>query len=203
MSTPWEILDSSITYQDRWLKVRSDRCRTGRGVIVEPFHVIEYPTWVCVVALTEAFDVVLSREYRHGVQQVLTGLPSGAMDAEDPSPLHAIRRELTEETGYQAGEFVEVGATFASPSSLSNKVHCFLAFDVRPTGERALDESEDIEVVTMPFLEFLRLTDAGEGELHGLQVAGLHFAIQHLLREREPRRAPLRQALLAHLTGEG
>ena len=77
MLKPWKILDSSATYEDQWLKLRSDRCITKAGKIIEPFHILEYPTWVNVVALTKNEKIILVRQYRHGVVKILTELPCG------------------------------------------------------------------------------------------------------------------------------
>ena len=76
MLKPWVVEDSRITYADRWLKVRTDRCVSPSGPVIDPFHVLEYPAWVNVVALTPDGEIVLVRQYRHGVQQILLELPA-------------------------------------------------------------------------------------------------------------------------------
>jgi len=103
---PWTVLNSKLMFANPWLRVRSERCRTGRGDVIGPYHVIEYPDWITVVPLT-AEGRLLLREYRHGVGAVLTGLPGGLVDPADGTsgtPAEtAARRELLEETGYGGG----------------------------------------------------------------------------------------------------
>src|SRR4051794_28051276 len=81
----WKVLESRVTYQDRWLKLRTDRCETASGKILEGFHVVEFPDWINVVAIDEAQSVILAREYRHGAGRVVTGLPSGILEKTDVS----------------------------------------------------------------------------------------------------------------------
>src|SRR5215468_3056445 len=64
---PWQVLDSKYSYRDRWLAVRSDTVRVPNGTILSPYHTIEFPEWICAVALTPDKEIVLVEEYRHGV----------------------------------------------------------------------------------------------------------------------------------------
>ncbi|MGZ3639783.1 MAG: NUDIX domain-containing protein, partial [Ktedonobacterales bacterium] len=63
----------------------------GDGTAVESYHVLEYPTWVNVVALTNDGQLVLVREYRHGAGRVVVGLPAGSVESGDADPMVAIR----------------------------------------------------------------------------------------------------------------
>ena len=76
MPKPWRVLDSRIEYKDRFLAHRMDKCETPHGQIVDPYHVIELPNWVNMVAVTEDHQVLMVREYRHGIGEVVFGLPS-------------------------------------------------------------------------------------------------------------------------------
>jgi 8-oxo-dGTP pyrophosphatase MutT (NUDIX family) len=180
MPEPWTVVGSRITYQDRWLKVRSDSCRTLAGQVIEPYHVLEYPTWINVVALTPAREIVLAREYRHGAGRVLTGLPSGAMDPADATPEQAARRELREETGYTEGEFFELACDFANPANQDNLVRSFLALDVRKTDAPSLDPGEDIEVIPERFDEFLGRFRRREFSLQVSHAAAVMYAARFL-----------------------
>ena len=120
MLRPWKTLSSWTTYADRWLTVRSDRCMRSDGTVIEPYHVLEYPTWVNAVAITDADQVVLVREYRHGLGTIAPGLPSGTVEPGEDNPAVAMRRELGEETGYAGGRWIELGATSPNPANDSN-----------------------------------------------------------------------------------
>ncbi|MEQ9314927.1 MAG: NUDIX hydrolase [Henriciella sp.] len=111
---PWRVLSSRISYEDQWLKVRSDRCETDDGRIIDPFHIIEYHEWVCVIALTAVGDVVAIREYRHGAKAITIGLPGGTSDGPGEDIAATAARELEEETGYQCSRLVRIGRAYAN-----------------------------------------------------------------------------------------
>jgi ADP-ribose pyrophosphatase len=117
---PWRVLSSRISYEDRWLKVRSDDCVTADGRHISPYHVLEYPDCINVVALTPEGQLLLVREYRHGCGEIMLGLVSGAHEAADGESAdaaeRAARRELREETGYSGGRFTPILTSYPNPS---------------------------------------------------------------------------------------
>ena len=66
---PWQVLESKYSYRDRWLAVRSDTVRVPNGTILSPYHTIEFPEWICAIALTPEREIVLIEEYRHGIER--------------------------------------------------------------------------------------------------------------------------------------
>jgi ADP-ribose diphosphatase len=86
----WKLLPSEYVLHGRWLSLRADTCQLPNGCTIAPYYVLEYPTWVNIVALTKDHEVVLVRQYRHGVQQTVLELPSGTVEAIDLSPLAAV-----------------------------------------------------------------------------------------------------------------
>jgi ADP-ribose pyrophosphatase len=177
---PWKILDSKYLYQANGVALRVDQCEIPNGNIFEPY-VIETGTWVNVIALTKNREVVLVKQYRHGVRQVLLEIPAGVMDAEDESPLQTAKRELLEETGYTGEKFFEVGRVSPNPATHSNMTYSFLALDVELVSRQQLDETEEIEVSLVPFDEFVKLAKDG-GLPQALHIAALFFALAYLER---------------------
>ena len=175
----WEILSSKYVVKDRWLTLRADDCRNADGQVIAPYYVLEYPPWVNVLALTPEHKVVLIKQYRHGIRQVILELPGGALDEQDASILDAAQRELREETGYVAEEWRETGTFCASPNNHTNTSHCFLAFGARNVTEPQREPSEHIEVVLMSLDEFLERAYQGEMQ-NSHHVASLFFAARAL-----------------------
>jgi 8-oxo-dGTP pyrophosphatase MutT (NUDIX family) len=199
MLEPWRVRHSRITYEDPWLKVRSDSCVTRTGRVIEPFHVLEYATWVCVVALTAEGEIVLVREYRHGAGRIITGLPGGVVDVSEPHPASAALRELTEETGYAAGSLGALGEHYANPANQTNLTCSFLALDCRLVGQPSLDPNEEIEVVREDFPRFLRRFWAGEVVPQASHANAIHDACHAILGGRPPVPAELREAVFREL----
>lgn len=146
---PWEVLESSIVFSNRWLRVRKDVCRTNRGNIAD-YYVVERFDYVLVVALTPESQVLVVRQYKHGVGKVVCELPAGYIeDGEDA--LACARRELREETGYEAERIEPLAVLYASPSASQHRAHLFLATGLRSMGEQRLDDNEQIAVEKMDF----------------------------------------------------
>ncbi len=173
--TPWKILESRHPFP----KFRMDSCELPSG---KPYkaYVFEFDSWANVVALTKNNEVVLVKQYRHGVQEVLLELPGGVVD-DGENPLEGAKRELMEETGYSAGNIIEVGRIFPNPAIQQNTLYCYLATDVELTGEQHLDDAEEIEVHLVPLDELIEMVRQGKF-LHALNVAVLFQALAQLKR---------------------
>jgi ADP-ribose pyrophosphatase len=173
---PWKILSSRHIHKN----VRIDQCELPDGKVIDGF-VLEYHDWVNVVALTRDKQVVMEKQYRHGIQKTILEIPGGVIDASDDSPLEAARRELLEETGYTSNTFIQVGKVCPNPANQTNTIHSFLALDVEKVAGQALDETEEIDVVLKPLEEIIRMAKNGE-LLQSMQVSALFFTLTYLKR---------------------
>jgi ADP-ribose pyrophosphatase len=175
----WVVRKSEYVVQERWITVRADSCMMPNGRVIEPYYVLEYPTWVNVVALTAADEVVLVRQYRHGLRQTILGFPSGMVDPEDASPLAAASRELREETGYGSEHLVEIGCLAPNPATHTNVTYCYLATDTRQVAAPQPEDTEQMEVVLLPVQTVVEY--AVRGQLpQSLHVGSLFLALHAL-----------------------
>ena len=85
------------------------------------FYVLDACDWVNVVAVTEDGRMVFVEQYRHGVERTTLEIPGGMVDAEDPSPEAAARRELLEETGFASEDWRLIGTVDPNPAIQSNR----------------------------------------------------------------------------------
>lgn len=176
----WRVTASRHVYKDRWISLRADDCVTDEGAVVAPYYVLEYRDWVELVALDADSNVLLVRQYRHGLGDLSVELPAGGMDPGEIDPLEAARRELLEEAGC-AGALSLIGETRPNAGTHSNRVHIILARDVVKVAEPKDDPQERIEPFWVPLAEALRMALAGEitvgmqaaSLLRGLAVAGV------------------------------
>jgi len=197
MLKPWKVVASRDTYQDRWLKIRSDDCLTDGGCLVSPYHVLEYPDWVHVIAMTPSFEVVLVRQYRHAVSQILLELPGGSMEPTDLSPLEAAARELREETGYVTDDMVTLNALHVNPATHTNNLWPVLALGVRCVQPPEHDPIESIEVVLADLGAFVAAVREGSQHLQALDTASLWLALNWIERSTRPGLTKLQRKIAA------
>jgi len=172
--TPWQVLESRYLVRKHWLNVREDRVKTGRGTIIDEFHVLEAPSWACVVCVSHEQELILIRQYRHGAREVTMELPAGVIESDETAEAGA-RRELREETGYVAERWIHLVTLNPEPSRHTHRAHCFVALDARPDHGQALDLAEQVEVVRVPVARTLQLVQSGQVD-HAVHVAALLLA---------------------------
>jgi ADP-ribose pyrophosphatase len=126
------------------MRLRSDEVELPNGTVLDAYYVRESNGFVIVVALTPERDVVLVRQYRYGVDDVIVELPAGSID-EGEDPLDCAKRELAEETGYTAQRWEPLMAVPAEPVRSNSIVYCYIAYDARRTQPQHLDPTESIE----------------------------------------------------------
>jgi 8-oxo-dGTP pyrophosphatase MutT (NUDIX family) len=171
---PWKILNSRYLLKRWWINLRVDHVELPNGSELEEFHVVEYPNWACTVCFTEAGDLVMVEQYRHAVACTSLECPAGAID-DGEEPLAAARRELLEETGYEADDWVYLGRCAPEPSKHTNFAYVFVALGARHVAEQELDQSESIIVRLCRPADVLNMAEAGN-IIHGIHQAALFWA---------------------------
>lgn len=174
---PWKVLESSY-FRPR---LRLDKVELPNGKFLDA-TIFEFRSWASVIALTKNNEVVLIKQYRHGVEKVLWEIPGGVVE-DGEHPLDGVKRELLEETGYTASEFIEVGQMYPNPAIQTNTMYCYLALGAEKLTTQSLDDGEDIEVYLVPLDELMAMMKRGEFP-HALQVAALFHAFTYLDRIR-------------------
>lgn len=141
----WKTLQKKYIYKSKWVTLRMDEVELPNKVLIPDFYVLEYPSWVNVIALTVEGCLILERQFRYGIGEVYYELPAGVCN-EGESPLEAARRELLEETGYTGGEWKEWMLSAPNANTMNNYCHTFLAVGVEKRAVQQLDETELLEV---------------------------------------------------------
>lgn len=142
----WRTLSSTYLFQRPWLTVRCQRMLLPTGREHPEYYILEYPTWVNIIALTPDDRMLLVRLYRPALDITRYELCAGVMDPSDASPLEAAQRELLEETGFGGGEWTKLMVVGPNPSAMNNVSISFLAHGVTKLCEPRLEETEDISV---------------------------------------------------------
>jgi len=146
---PWPVVASEQLADGAVVRVRRDTVLMPDGQEVGR-EVIEHPGAVAVLAMDEAGQVLLIRQYRHPVGRQLWEIPAGLRDVDGEPPLATARRELLEEAGHLAADWQVLADFFTSPGITSERLRVYLA--------RGLTRVPDAEREYVPDHEEAHLT---------------------------------------------
>ncbi len=139
------------------LDVDTVRLPSGRTVIRE---VVKHPGGVVAVPVLEDGKLLLIRQFRYPLQRYIFEFPAGKLDS-GQSPLATVRRELEEETGFQAASMREEFSFYTSPGICNEVIHLFLATGLTEVTQH-LEEGEHITVESRSLDECLQMVKSGE-----------------------------------------
>lgn len=165
---------------------RSDWCALRRDVVVLPngehqeYHVFEIGDAVSVTPFLPDGSVLMIGQYRYPHGKTHWETPAGRIDANE-TPEEAARRELREETGYEAGRLVPLPGFYPTNGISAHYAHSFCALDCVKVGEPELDASEVMNVRVFSRAECDALLAAGRIE-DAFTALGLLYA-DRLVRE--------------------
>ena len=174
---PWPTTAEETALDCRILQVDRVRASDPRDEREHTFYRFRSTDWINVIPLTAENDVVMVRQYRHGTREVTLEIPGGMVDpGEDPAA--AARREVREETGYEAHGWSRLGHVEPNPALFDNRCHTYLARDAERVTEIANEGSEETHVVLVPLAEIPDRIRSGE-ITHALVIAAFHWLDLH------------------------
>ncbi|HEY1572827.1 MAG TPA: NUDIX hydrolase [Pseudonocardiaceae bacterium] len=149
-TAPWRRVSSSLVHANPWFEVRTDQVirPDGTGGVYER---VDSRGSVTVLALDVDDAVVFTRQWIYLHDATQWRLPGGGIDADDPDPLTAARRELAEETGLRAATWQSLGSINCADSLTNHVAHLFLATDLIQGEADVQPGEEDLRVVRLPF----------------------------------------------------
>ena len=138
-------------------------------------EVIRHVGAVGVVPVTDDGKVIVEQQFRYPLDQVITEIPAGKLDSFAEDRLSAAKRELEEETGYTAKEWVELGDYYPTPAYCDERITLYLARGLAQ-GQRHLDEDEFLNFKAVPLADLVEDIMAGRITDGKTQVAILKVA---------------------------
>ena len=142
-------LDSRLAYDGLFLKVFSDEVQLPNQKLANR-EFIKHPGAVAIVPLFDDNSVLLERQYRYPMHQAILEIPAGKLEfGEDP--LLCAKRELKEETGYEAKEWIFLGKIHPVISYSTEFIDIYLAKGL-VQGQATLDDEEFLDIfrATLP-----------------------------------------------------
>lgn len=146
---PWRVVSSAVLIEDRWLRLRAEVCETALGERIEPYYIVDSRDWSAVVAITTQDEIVLVRQYRHGLGKIVLELPGGEIKADEDAVACGMR-ELMEEAGFGGGSAELVCVLAPNPTRCSNQMSVVLAHGVTPSTRPPQEIGEETETVLWP-----------------------------------------------------
>ena len=149
-----KLIDRQTLYEGKRVNLEMHHLQLDDGRRIEK-EVLIHNGAVVILPFLNADTILLIRNRRYTVNETLIELPAGGLEKGE-IPINAAGRELAEETGYVAGRLQRLLDFYASPGIITEKMHTFAAYDLRPVNQ-ALEDAEEIEVLPVPFADALRM----------------------------------------------
>ena len=158
------------------LTVKRDQVRLPNGNISQREYVL-HPGAVVVVPLLPTGNIILEKQFRYPLHQVFIELPAGKIDAGEDI-LVTGQRELLEETGYSAIQWIKLGHQHPCIGYSNEVIHMYLARGLT-AGAHRRDDDEHLEVFEAPLADCLAMIQRGE-ITDGKTIVALFFAEKYL-----------------------
>jgi ADP-ribose pyrophosphatase len=161
--------ESQLVLDTKWFRVVTRAQPDG-----EPYFMLELQDYVTIVALTPARRILFVRQYRPVVERQTLELPSGHVE-QGESPEEAARRELLEETGFDAPHLELLGTLVPDVGRLANRMWCYFASGVTPSDGAPVREA-GVSAIELSEKDALKSVSDGTID-HALNLAALLLAV--------------------------
>lgn len=156
----WKIEKSESVFHTSIFSINKLTCSHPEKAVNHEFYILQNPDWINVVALDTEGNFIFVQQHRLGTGTYTIETPAGLIEKNE-DPLEAAKRELVEETGYEAGRMILMRKLAANPAIMNNYIYFFLAEDCKKVNAQKLDKAEDIDVLTFSRNEVLKMLNDG------------------------------------------
>jgi ADP-ribose pyrophosphatase len=164
-----EVHDVTKLYHGKIFDVVLEKVTLPNGV-VKNREIVRHPGAAAMVPVLDDGNVVLIKQYRHAVGQFVWEIPAGTLEPEE-APLACAKRELVEETGYEAAIFDKLTEIWPAPGYTDEHIHIFLATELT-IAEQNLEDDEVLEIQPTPLDTAIEMIRTGQIQ-DGKTIVGL------------------------------
>jgi ADP-ribose pyrophosphatase len=159
---PWKTLSREVILDlGKFLKVENHVVELPNGKVIDDWLWVIIPDYINVVALTQKNEFICFRQVKYAVEGTSLAVVGGIIEAGE-TPLDAAKRELKEETGYEAGRWIFLGGYSVDANRGAGRGNLFLALDAINVCQPYSDDLEEQELLLLPREEILIALKAGE-----------------------------------------
>ncbi len=159
---PWRVLEKRVVLErPPYFTVGTQDVRLPDGEILHDYNWIAMRSFAIVVPLLDGGRTILARSFKLGVGAISLSLPAGYLE-DGEEPLDGAKRELREETGHEATEWISLGRYVVDGNYGAGAMHAFIAKGARKVCEPDSGDHEEQELLVMPFAEAIAKLRNGE-----------------------------------------
>jgi ADP-ribose pyrophosphatase len=175
-------ISSKQIFEGKILKVFLDNVMLPNKKIASREKVL-HPGAVGVVPVTEEKNIILIKQYRYPVKDILTEIPAGKLD-KDEIPINCARRELKEEIGAFGGNFIHLSSFYTTPGFSNEFLHLYLAVNFKLMKNNP-EEDEFLQAVEIPLDDGVKWVYEGKirdaKSIIGILLANTYIKNNYLL----------------------
>lgn len=169
---------TTIFEHEPWLNVESHDVEFPDGTLIPEWLWLDMPDYAIVVAITDDDKFIAFKQVKYAVAGT-TYAPVGGYLGNGEDPLEAAKRELSEETGFEADKWTPLGSFVVDANRYAGKAHLFLAQGAKQVGESYEADLEEQNLVLLTREEMLKYLKEGEFKVLAW-TAALSMALLHL-----------------------
>ncbi|MDT3402451.1 NUDIX hydrolase [Mucilaginibacter terrae] len=159
----WKVINETDVSPSPWFPILKHTVELTNGLVIDDYYFSPLGDVVQVLALTPQHEVILVRQYKHALGEILLELPGG-MQQKNKSLIQSALNELEEEVGVkaEAEQLISLGKIANNPTKTKQITYGYILFNAEFNSAQKLDVTENIEVLTMPAPEVLQKVKDGE-----------------------------------------